>query len=200
MKSPDKFRSDVLRVCSAASIAADENLVTGAQGFFADLRHIFDGRIESPALFQCFLMVIEAFSMSALISFLTLSGLRRRLLIGHQILKLLHECIDILEFAIYGSKTDICDLIELAERIHHDVADLRGRKLTLRIVADRMFHQIDDLFDLGRGYIRLFTGSGDTVTDLGSIEKLTLAILLMTRSGSFSTVSYVVKRRPQERH
>ena len=110
--------------------------------------------------------------------FLTLSGLRRRLLIGHQILKLLHECIDILEFAIYGSKADICDLIELAERIHHDVADLRGRKLTLRIVADRMFHQINDLFDLGRGYIRLFTGSGDTVTDLGSIEKLTLAILL----------------------
>lgn len=33
MKSPDKFRSDVLRVCSAASIAADEDLVTGAQGF-----------------------------------------------------------------------------------------------------------------------------------------------------------------------
>ena len=61
MKSPDKFRSDVLRVCSAASIAADEDLVTGAQGFFADLRHIFDDRIESAALFQCFLMVIEAF-------------------------------------------------------------------------------------------------------------------------------------------
>lgn len=69
MKSPDKFRSDVLCVCSAASIAADEDLVTGAQGFFADLRHIFDDRIESAALFQCFLMVIEAFSMSALISF-----------------------------------------------------------------------------------------------------------------------------------
>lgn len=34
MKAPDKFCSDVLRVCSAASIAADEDLVTGAQGFF----------------------------------------------------------------------------------------------------------------------------------------------------------------------
>lgn len=96
-------------------------------------------------------MVIEAFFYECShFLFLTLSGLRRRLLIGHQILKLLHECIDILEFAIYRSKTDICDLIELAERIHHDVADLCGRKLTLRIVADRMFHQIDDLFDLGQ--------------------------------------------------
>ena len=61
MKSPDKFRSDVLRVCSTASIAADEDLVTGAQGFLADLRHIFDDRIECATLFQCFLMVIEAF-------------------------------------------------------------------------------------------------------------------------------------------
>ena len=55
------YADDVLRVCSAASIAADEDLVTGAQGFFADLRHIFDDRIECAALFQCFLMVIEAF-------------------------------------------------------------------------------------------------------------------------------------------
>ena len=61
MKAPDKFRGDVLRIGSAASIAADEDLVAGAQGFFADLRHVFDDGIECAALFECFLVVLETF-------------------------------------------------------------------------------------------------------------------------------------------
>ena len=95
-----------------------------------------------------------------------------------QRLQLLHELAHVLEAAVDRGEPHVGHLVELAQPLHREGADLAGRELAVLLVRQQALGGVHDLFELAQRHRTLLAGLLETLEELAAVEVLARAVVL----------------------
>ena len=93
-------------------------------------------------------------------------------------LQLIHEGVDILEFAINGSEPDVSHFIQILQLVHHKLTDDAARNLLVLHAENLVLHFIDKIGQLRCTDGALMTGTKNACFNLFPVIGLTIIVLL----------------------
>ena len=96
----------------------------------------------------------------------------------NDLVKLVHEGVDVLELSVNRGKSDISNLVDALLFFHGIGADHVGRDLAVKGVLQQILDLVNDLLKSINGDRTLFTGSHHTVEELVSVKRLARLVLL----------------------